>query len=629
MLAALSLSVRAEDPSAASVAPSVQPNNAGVAADPGNLKAYREMQGQEFQFEITGASMGAVWGTDIYTDDSPLSLAAVHAGVVEPGQRAIVTVKILPGQVNYTSSRQNGVLSRSQGKSPGSYQILGATLIDPAPVAPAADPGNLRAYRNMQGKELQFDITGASMGAVWGTDIYTDDSPLSLAAVHAGYVKPGERAIVTVKILPGQANYTSSRQNGVLSRSQGKSSGSYQILGAQQIAPAPERAVATATPEVTGPAVNAASATTPAAPAPTPKPAALENEPAPTPAGPEVSSAGQPPATPPKTVSTESPSVPTVSPAATAAQTEPVTKVTPDETEMNTPPPAPGPKSSSKEFGFFDLLELLMVVGYTIGVFVLLPLVILTNIAERTVPQAPVAEGITPGEEFTDDDTQARDMMDQLADELPDAENEDGTTYKTITSGSQARKARNVLVEIGKNLHLTNTGVLEQFDALRELYQVRSRRVYTGSFWVLACAAAILVLFYYSGPGGIDAFMVIHLLGMIFYTLASRAPVYLLEKRSHRLSTGGLMGAVIGGVLFSSTRYYNVYSDGHKERNYEQEAGNTLFGFLLMAVFVIFCGFLIGVFGVISFIMNYSTSIQLPFKLKLKKKEVTPESALT
>jgi hypothetical protein len=304
--------------------------------------------------------------------------------------------------------------------------------------------------------------------------------------------------------------------------------------------------------------------------------------------------------------------------------------VTQDDTDTMKSTPTSGSKSSSEGFGFFDLLELLMVVGYLAGVFVLLPLVVLTNIAERTVPRAPVAEGITPGEDFTDDDMQARDMMDSLANELPDAEDEDGSTYKTITSGSQVRKARNVLVEISKNLHLTNAGVLGQFDALRELYQVRSRRVYTGSFWVLACAAIMLVLFYFSGPGGIQTFMVIHLLGMIFYTLASRTPIYLLEKRTSRLSAGGFMGAIIGGVLFSntSTRYYNVYSDGHKERNYEHEAGSTIFGFILLAVLVIFCGFLIGVFGVISFIMNYSTSIQLPFKLKLKKKDVTPEPAL-
>jgi len=41
------------------------------------------------------------------------------------------------------------------------------------------------------GKPLKFRVTGRSDCYVWGTDIYTADSPLATAAVHAGAIKVG------------------------------------------------------------------------------------------------------------------------------------------------------------------------------------------------------------------------------------------------------------------------------------------------------------------------------------------------------------------------------------------------------------------------------------------------------
>ena len=52
-------------------------------------------------FTVTGAIDGSVWGTGTYTDDSALAAAAVHAGVVAPGESANLTVEVLPGQASY------------------------------------------------------------------------------------------------------------------------------------------------------------------------------------------------------------------------------------------------------------------------------------------------------------------------------------------------------------------------------------------------------------------------------------------------------------------------------------------------------------------------------------------------
>ena len=96
-----------------------------VPQAPINLVAYRDKVGQIFQLTLTGTLTGSVWGTDIYTDDSVLACAAVHAGVVLPGQTKVVTVTILSGQSSYQGSVRNGVTSSSYGTWPGSYSFAG------------------------------------------------------------------------------------------------------------------------------------------------------------------------------------------------------------------------------------------------------------------------------------------------------------------------------------------------------------------------------------------------------------------------------------------------------------------------------------------------------------------------
>ena len=72
---------------------------------------------------MTGSSNGAIWGSGVYTDDSPLAVAAVHAGVLGAGEQRVVTVTVLPGQASYESSSQNGIASNSYGDWLGSYRI--------------------------------------------------------------------------------------------------------------------------------------------------------------------------------------------------------------------------------------------------------------------------------------------------------------------------------------------------------------------------------------------------------------------------------------------------------------------------------------------------------------------------
>lgn len=91
--------------------------------DPGNLTAFRDRTDEVLYFEVTGNTTGGVWGSDIYTDDSNLATAAVHAGALEDGETGIVKVTILPGEESYDSSESNGVTSWSYGTWSGSYSV--------------------------------------------------------------------------------------------------------------------------------------------------------------------------------------------------------------------------------------------------------------------------------------------------------------------------------------------------------------------------------------------------------------------------------------------------------------------------------------------------------------------------
>ena len=72
------------------------------------------------------------------------------------------------------------------------------------------DPGALHLYQNQIGKTLSFRVTGppAAIGmqmGVYGTDVYTLDSSLAAAAVHAGAIQAGKTGVVRVTIVGPQA----------------------------------------------------------------------------------------------------------------------------------------------------------------------------------------------------------------------------------------------------------------------------------------------------------------------------------------------------------------------------------------------------------------------------------------
>lgn len=95
-------------------------------ADPGTLSTVVGQPGKVFYFEVTGANAGTVWGSDVYTDDSSLAKAAVHAGVLPLGQKGVVKVTFLPGQQAYQGSTRNGVTTANWNAFHRSFKVEAA-----------------------------------------------------------------------------------------------------------------------------------------------------------------------------------------------------------------------------------------------------------------------------------------------------------------------------------------------------------------------------------------------------------------------------------------------------------------------------------------------------------------------
>jgi hypothetical protein len=87
--------------------------------------AYRGKDNLRFTFTLpAGGSDTGVWGTDVYTDDSSIGAAAVHAGVITFAAGGAVTIRILPGRSSYTGSTRNGVTSLDYTDWDGSFEFV-------------------------------------------------------------------------------------------------------------------------------------------------------------------------------------------------------------------------------------------------------------------------------------------------------------------------------------------------------------------------------------------------------------------------------------------------------------------------------------------------------------------------
>jgi hypothetical protein len=95
-----------------------------LASDaPARIQDLCGSPGTTYYFRVTGVADGSVWGTDVYTGDSALPTAAVHAGAVAAGETAVIRVTVMPPLAQYQGSVRHGVSSHDYGRFGTAYRV--------------------------------------------------------------------------------------------------------------------------------------------------------------------------------------------------------------------------------------------------------------------------------------------------------------------------------------------------------------------------------------------------------------------------------------------------------------------------------------------------------------------------
>ena len=167
-----------------------------------------------------GGTAHSVWGSDIYTADSSVCTAGVHSGLITFQQGGSVTIELRPGRAIYGTSERNGV-------TPSAYGAYGSSFVFKTPNTESAlreaDEETPVLWNTSAvmvggdtGKTWKFKCPANGKEAtVWGTDVYTIDSSICNAAVHAGKLTMETGGSVTIELRPGESSYKGSMRNGI------------------------------------------------------------------------------------------------------------------------------------------------------------------------------------------------------------------------------------------------------------------------------------------------------------------------------------------------------------------------------------------------------------------------------
>jgi len=170
-----------------------------------------------------GGAFHSVWGSDIYTADSSIYTAAVHSGLITYEQGGPVTIELRKGRNMYGASERNGVTSSAYGQWPVSF-VFKTPNTDS--VVRAAEEATAILWNTSattaeftNGQELKFICpAGGKESSAWGTDIYTLDSSICTAAVHAGKIQLESGGAVTIQRWPGKPHYKGTLRNGITTK---------------------------------------------------------------------------------------------------------------------------------------------------------------------------------------------------------------------------------------------------------------------------------------------------------------------------------------------------------------------------------------------------------------------------
>lgn len=123
-------------------------------------------------FTVTGTSGGAIWGSNPYTDDSTFSSAAVHAGLIDVGETAIIEPYLVDNYPSYVGSTANGVSTYDWGSNWCGYyiRILGTS---------GETPTTTTTIPNFLGVPQSITVTDTGEGVLVDWEVANDDTGVS------------------------------------------------------------------------------------------------------------------------------------------------------------------------------------------------------------------------------------------------------------------------------------------------------------------------------------------------------------------------------------------------------------------------------------------------------------------
>jgi hypothetical protein len=170
-----------------------------------------------------------VYGTDVYTSDTPVCAAAIHAGVMS-ARGGEVTVVVEPGRPAYRGSKRNGVTSQDRATHDASFRFQGPLVVQAAP-EPARAPTVVDAGCTFEGNQIHGEPgslhrvscpSGCKTNSwAYGTDTYSGNSRVCLAAIHAGLSSDDGGGEFTLILGDKRPAFRGSMRNGVESRDWG------------------------------------------------------------------------------------------------------------------------------------------------------------------------------------------------------------------------------------------------------------------------------------------------------------------------------------------------------------------------------------------------------------------------
>lgn len=196
-----------------------------IAVTPGWSSTAVEMAeepGQVFGQECPpqGNLDSAVWGTDFYTSDSAICPAAVHAGLITVAKGGRVTFQIRGGATSFPGSERNGMATRSWGSWGASFSFHIDRKLIPKPGQAPTTTWTTQAQRFARAAtggsvNVLCPPNGTVGASVWGSDPYTTDSAVCVAAVHAGFINLFKGGQVTIVFRGEQPRFEGTERNGV------------------------------------------------------------------------------------------------------------------------------------------------------------------------------------------------------------------------------------------------------------------------------------------------------------------------------------------------------------------------------------------------------------------------------